>query len=262
MKLIILIILSFSLLNCGVNKELNDLMFQETSSSGEIEFEDETSSDEIVLEVKSSRRMSNDEDFSNQTDFAMSETVSTQQEEPLVITKIDNRTSSNTNRGGQVVYKIPNEMTVRSTYQVIVRISKSTVHIYENLNGNVSTTTIPTTKTMEVKLIDSNPSDNKMFDIVNNNNGVQLVENNEEYTQWTWDITPLRKGKSKLKIVISIIKDGITKERVYEDSVIVKSDISKSIPFFIASYWKWIISTLVLPFIIWFFNKRKNNKKN
>ena len=93
---------------------------------------------------------------------------------------------------------------------------------------------------MEVNLIDSSPSDNKMFDIVQNNKGVQLVEDNEEYTQWTWDITPVRSGKTKLKIVISIIRDGVANETVYEDTVVVRADVTKTVPFFISQYWKWI----------------------
>ena len=171
----------------------------------------------------------------------------------------NNKVSTSTTSGGHIAYKIPNEMSVRSTYQVIVRISKSTVHIYENLNGDVKTSSIPITETMEVKVIDPSPSDNKMFEIIPDNTPIQLVENNEHVTQWTFNVTPIRSGTSKLKVVISTIINGFTKEVVYEDEVKVKIDITKTIPFFIATYWQWLLTTLVIPVIVWFF-KRKNNR--
>jgi len=162
--------------------------------------------------------------------------------------------------GGYIVYKIPTEMLVRNTYQVIVRISKSKINIYENINGVIKTSTIPITETMEVRLIDSSPSDNKMFDIGSNNKLIQLVENNENITQWTFDVTPIRIGKSKLKVVISTITNGKVKETVYEDEVKVKINITKTIPFFIGKYWQWLLSTIIIPLIIWRYKKRQKNQ--
>ena len=180
----------------------------------------------------------------------------------LRLLKIDNtkvtETSTNT---GHVAYKIPSEMSLRNTYQVIVRISKSTVNIYENLNGEVRTSTIPITQTMEVKLIDPSPSDAKMFDMVADNSGVQIVDNNEEVTQWSWNVTPIKTGTSNLKIVISILRDGKTKETVYEDSVRVKMDMGKEIPYFFGKYWQWLISTLIIPFGVWLYKKRKGKNE-
>jgi hypothetical protein len=173
----------------------------------------------------------------------------------------NNKVLNTTTNQGYVAYKIPTEMSIRSTYQVMVRISKSSVNIYENLNGEVRTSTIPITQTMEVKVIDPSPADSKFFDIVPDNNAVQLIENGEDITQWTWNVTPIKTGHSNLKIVISIIKDGNKKEIVYEDSVRVKMDIGKQVPFFFGKYWQWLLSTLVIPFVIWFYNKRKKDKE-
>ena len=185
----------------------------------------------------------------------------THEETPLTIIEVsNNRVSSSITSGGYVAYKIPTEMSVRSTYQVIVRISKSKIHVYENLNGEVKTSTIPVTQIMEVKVIDPSPSDRKMFDIIPDNKPIQLVENNEYVTQWTFNVTPLKTGRSKLKVVISAIKDGHTKEVVYEDNVTVIADVTKTIPFFIANYWKWLITTLITPFVIWFVRSRNKKK--
>ena len=181
--------------------------------------------------------------------------------EPLTIVEVsNNRVSTNSESGGHIAYKIPTEMTVRSTYQVIVRISKSVAHIYENLNGEVHTSTVPITETMEVKVVDPSPSDHKMFEIIPDNQPTQLVENNENVTQWTFNVTPLRAGKSKLKVVVSIIRNGVSKEVVYEDYVTVKTDITKTIPYFIATYWQWLLTTIVIPVIVWFVKRRKKDE--
>jgi len=178
--------------------------------------------------------------------------------QPLKIIKVNSSmVSAKSTNIGHVVYKIPTEMSVRNTYQVIVRISKSTVNIYENMNGEVRTSTIPITETMEVKLIDPSPNDRKMFDVIPDNDAIQLVENNEAITQWVWDITPLISGKATLKIMIAVITNGNKKETVYEDTVNINSNMSKEIPFFFGKYWQWILSTLVIPFGIWLYNKKK-----
>jgi hypothetical protein len=184
------------------------------------------------------------------------------EEAPLKIIKVNNSiVSAKSTNMGHVAYKIPTEMSVRNTYKVIVRISKSTVNIYENMNGEVRTSTIPITETMEVKLIDPSPDDAKMFNVIPDNNAVQLVENNEAITQWTWNITPIRTGEAQLKIMIAVITNGNKKETVYEDTVKVNSNLSKEIPFFFGKYWQWLLSTLVIPFGVWFYNRKKKKTK-
>ena len=52
---------------------------------------------------------------------------------------------------GRVVYKIPEKMKIRSTYKVLVRISKSksVVSIYDSLSEKIMTSTLPVTQTMK-----------------------------------------------------------------------------------------------------------------
>jgi hypothetical protein len=179
--------------------------------------------------------------------------------ETIKIIKVNNATISTTSTNmGHVAYKIPTEMKVRNTYQVIVRISKTTATIYENLNGEVRTATIPVTETMEVKLIDPSPDDRKMFGVIPDNDATQLVENNESVTQWSWNVTPIRSGQAHLKVMIAVITNGNRKETVYQDTVNVDTNLGKQIPFFFGQYWQWMLSTLVIPFGVWFYNRKKN----
>jgi translation elongation factor P/translation initiation factor 5A len=164
---------------------------------------------------------------------------------------------------GRVVYKIPERMKIRETSKVLLRIAKSkaTVSVYDNLDGTVRTSEIPVTQTMEVALIDPSPADNKSFEIVPDNNAVQIVDDGETYTEWTWNVTPVRAGSSSLKIVVSVIRDGNKKDVVYEDSVVIERDLQNQISFFWSKYWQWLIGTFLLPFFLWLYKRKKDKKE-
>lgn len=176
----------------------------------------------------------------------------------LKIIEIKNPYLKITTNNGHVVYHIPPIMSVRDTYQVSLVISKTTVNIYEDFEGVVKTTTIPITETMEVKLIDPSPIDDKTFSIVPDNEAKQFIEDGNEITKWTWNVTPLKSGGANLKIVVSIIKNGHKKETVYQDNIHIKTNPGKTIPIFIGKYWQWFLSTLIIPFGIWLYNKKKD----
>ena len=164
---------------------------------------------------------------------------------------------------GRIVYKIPERMKVRSTYKVLVRISKSkkTISIYEKLSGDVVTSTLPVTETMDVKLIDISPEDRKEFNIIEINSSEQIVEDGDTYTEWSWNVTPIHVGSSKLKIIISVIRDKGKKDIVYEDTVIVEKDILVQIGFFFESYWQLLLTSIAIPFIVFLYKRRKEKEK-
>lgn len=162
---------------------------------------------------------------------------------------------------GRVAYDIPDTMKVMTSYTVTLRISKSKsiVVLTDDMTGTVRTSVIPVTQTMEVKLVDPM----KAFDIVADNDGEQFIDDSTTYTQWSWTVTPLKPGSSKLKIVIAIVRNGSKKETVYEDSILVQRDVVKQTGTFFEKYWQWLIGTLILPFGIWLYKKRdkKDDKK-
>jgi hypothetical protein len=164
---------------------------------------------------------------------------------------------------GRVVYKIPERMTIRETYKVLLRIAKSkaTVSVYDNLEGTVRTSEIPVTQTMEVTLIDPSPADNKSFDILSDNNAVQIIDDGETYTEWSWNVTPIRAGSSSLKIVVSVIRNGNKKDVVYEDSVQVERSLPNQLGYFWGKYWQWLIGTFILPFFLWLYKRKKDKKE-
>jgi hypothetical protein len=179
----------------------------------------------------------------------------------ITIINVKSKITKSTINKGYVAYHIPTIMYVRETYQVSLVISKSNINIYEDFEGVVKTTTIPITETMDVKLIDPSPIDDKTFSIVPDNDAEQMIEDGNEVTKWSWNVTPLKSGGANLKIVVAIIKNGHKKETVYQDNVRVITNPGKTIPIFIGKYWQWFLSTLIIPFGIWLYNKKKEKEK-
>jgi hypothetical protein len=164
---------------------------------------------------------------------------------------------------GKLVYKIPDTMIVKKIYNIRIRIIRDTSNkiIYNDLN-ETKEYVIKTTRLMEVKIVDPSPESDKNFEIVKSNKDIQLVESSE-HTEWVYDVTPLKSGNLKLNIVISIIDNGYNKEIVYFDTVYVKANPKRSIVDFIKENWQWLISTIIIPLIIWWYNKKNNkDKKN
>lgn len=157
---------------------------------------------------------------------------------------------------GIILYEIPDSMKIGKVSEVFIRISsdKSSVTITENTSNKTQTASIRVSSNMEVELID--PASDA-FKIVENNTARQIIENGDTYTEWRWDVTPLKSGMKSLKIVVSIIKDGGTKQKVYVDSVIVKSNPILQTENFFEKYWQWMMSSIVIPFIIWFWKRKK-----
>jgi len=157
---------------------------------------------------------------------------------------------------GRLVYNIPDTMKLGRMETIVVRINRD-VSDHSISRGVVGIdTTIRVTQTMDVSLVD--PSGNS-FNIKKNNDGVMLIEHGE-YTEWVFDVTPLRSGKNKLNLVISIMINGNKKQQVYSDIIVVKTDTIIVIKTWWDKYWQWCFSTLLLPLFFWLRSKRKSHK--
>ena len=177
---------------------------------------------------------------------------------------VKNNTSSIVNTEtnlGQVVYKVPDTMKVMKNYEVIVRISKSqtNVEIHNNLNGKTFQKSIKTSNKMQVEIID--PTGNS-FKVTPVNIQKQFVDST--YTEWRFNVTPLKSGTNKLNLVISIFKDDDVKQIVYSDDIYVRSNPKAEIKSFWYDNWKWFLEKLLIPLASWLFGLwlgRKIKKK-
>lgn len=162
---------------------------------------------------------------------------------------------------GSTRYYIPDNMEVRNSYKIYVDISRTKILIREISPEKkvTKTTSIPVTENMEVNLVDNSAEDSKAFSIVKENTSIQFMSDSS-VTSWNWTVVPLKSGSHNLSVVISIIKNGIKKDTVYEDTVNVKVNIKNQLLFFLNQYWQWLMSTLVIPIFVWLWKRKKKDK--
>ena len=124
---------------------------------------------------------------------------------------------------GQVIYKFPDTMLIYQNYRVVVRISKDSniTNITDQLEGTIRRSEISVSSRMEVTLKDEDPDDDPSFKISKINSDQQIIENSG-YTEWIFNIQPLKRGDKKLNLVISVFKGDRSKQIVYTDIIFIK----------------------------------------
>lgn len=173
---------------------------------------------------------------------------------------------------GLIAYKVPKDMIVGNSYLVKIRITKENnktmlvvgdrkIPIADDNNSVVSVETINVSPIMSANLIVSKNS----FRIDTLSTEYQNISK-RGYTEWTWNIIPLKGGNNllKLNVKIRIKEDG---ESYYKDIVVfdkkikVKSNIKFSIITWISEYWQWLLVTILIPLIKWLYDEWKKRKE-
>jgi hypothetical protein len=174
---------------------------------------------------------------------------------------------------GLVAYSVPNSMQVGKTYTVKLRISKENNKLQlingngvpianANIDSKITIASIRVEPIMSAKLL----SDSSKMLIQSTSTLVQDIEK-EGFTEWEWRLTPIKGGDIFLKIMVSVItesEDGkITKDiPVYDEVINVRSNVVFTTEGFIKQYWQWIMTTIIIPFIVWFYNRKKKKEKS
>lgn len=117
---------------------------------------------------------------------------------------------------GEILYRIPHAMPLGRETRCLVRIALSADAIVENitLDEHVELKALSrVSDLMQVELMD--PSDVPTFKIRALNSPEQLVED-EGYTEWLFQVTPLRAGTFPLMIKVAVIELVLGKERKKE----------------------------------------------
>ena len=196
-----------------------------------------------------------------------------EESKPKKVIKVIDKTNVIDNPNlGLVAYSVPDKMEVGKTYSVKLRISKENNKI-QLINGNgvpitdvnvdskVTIASIRVEPVMSARLI----SDSSKMLIQTTSTLIQDIEK-EGFTEWQWRLTPIKGGDIFLKIMVSVIVESengnITKDiPVYDEVVVVKSNYIFTIKGFINEYWQWLMTTIIIPFVIWFYNSRKKKKE-
>jgi hypothetical protein len=174
---------------------------------------------------------------------------------------------------GIIAYSIPKEMIVGKYYSVKLRISKDAnksklilgdreIPINDvSVSSKITIESIRVESVMSAQLI----SEEVSFKIESKSTEFQNIEDNG-YTEWQWRITPLRGGSNFLKLLVKVrvkneggefYKDII----IFDKKVDIKSNALFSFKTWLSNYWQWIISTIIIPFIVWFYRKKSEEKK-
>jgi len=177
---------------------------------------------------------------------------------------------------GLIAYSVPDEMSVGEDYSIKIRISKDTTEkktlIVGDTKIHIADTSIQSTVTIESIRVSSimsaslTSNDEDNFKITSKSTETQNIEE-FGYTEWEWNVMPLKSGNNQLKLIIKVritTEDGEKSFKdivVFEKDILTKNNISYSTKNLVDKYWQWALSTLILPFLIWLYNRKKKKKE-
>ena len=174
---------------------------------------------------------------------------------------------------GIMAYSTPEQMVVGKSYTIKLRISKEKNKI-QLVSGdrNIPINDINTDSKVVIESVRVEPimsanliSEDGKFIITPSSTEIQNIED-KGYTEWGWRITPLKSGQNFLKLVVKVRiinenGDFYKDITVFDKNIEVKSNVVFSIKTWLSNYWQWLITTIIIPFIIWFYKKKSEEKK-
>ena len=182
--------------------------------------------------------------------------------------KVVDKSNSLDTTMGWIAYSVPETMKTFKTYSIKVRISK-------NSNGQnkavlilgdddaINNSEYPSLATIDDIKISGEMTaelrvDSDAFIIKSLSTKVQNIDN-ESYTEWEWTVTPKRSGESPLKLVIKV-KDINKDIVVFNKNIKVKKNVSVEVGGFFDSNWQWLMTTIIIPVFIYFWNRKKKRR--
>ena len=189
----------------------------------------------------------------------------------LKVVDATSKLKENDTTSGWIAYSVPEEMKVAKTYSVKVRISKKSgsqtkADLILGSADAINNPSLPSVATIEDVKVSGEMSaelraDAGAFDIKALSTPVQNIDN-ESYTEWEWVVTPKKSGDSPLKLIIRV-KDLNKDIVVFNKNIKIKKNVTVAVGGFFEKYWQWLITTIIIPIFIYFWNrkKKKRNKK-
>jgi hypothetical protein len=177
-----------------------------------------------------------------------------------VIDKTSNKVDTNK---GWIAYSVVENMKVAKSYSVKIRISKLKQNKAVLILGDNDAINNPEYESIatidDIKVSGEMSAelrgDSETFNIVSLSTVTQNIDN-ESYTEWEWIVTPKKSGDTPLKLVIKLKelnKDII----VFNKTIKVKSNVPVVFESFFEKYWQWIMTTIIIPIFIFFWNRNK-----
>ena len=167
---------------------------------------------------------------------------------------------------GDINYVVQDTMIIGVINEVNMTISKGVdiktiiKDVKTFTESNLHTDSVRIAPVMRARLVD--PSNGINFIVTPKTNAEQFLEIGD-YTRWTWDVTPLKKGNDKLSLVVDVMYgDKVKSYQVYDGIIYVYSNETFFQKFtkFLSNNWQYLLSTLLLPFGIFLYNRYKKRK--
>lgn len=103
------------------------------------------------------------------------------------------------------------------------------------------------------------------FEVINLTNEEQPL-NEENSTQWLWQLKPLKSGIHEINLTITALvkvddKTSTYHIKTYDEKVTIEITPKQILINWLEKNWQWLISTLLLPLGIWYY-KRYNDRKS
>ena len=194
-----------------------------------------------------------------------------EKETNLKVFDVTSKLKENDTTSGWIAYSVPEEMKVAKTYSVKVRISKKSgsqtkADLILGSADAINNPSLPSVATIEDVKVSGEMSaelraDSGSFDIKALSTSIQNIDN-ESYTEWEWVVTPKKSGDSPLKLIIRV-KDLNKDIVVFNKNIKIKKNVTVAVGGFFEKYWQWLMTTIIIPIFIYFWNrkKKKRNKK-
>lgn len=275
-KLLIFILSIFLLFSCSnkIHKE-NETVYAKKmakpvfteeinqDSDGVPDVQEEESPEPIILE--SQLPESNTE---NSSVNVVSSTIRNENNNSQAFEQINNEINNNTTLG-EISYVLNDTMIVGVITKVNMTISKNVTkeqlisEVETFTENNLHSESIKISPVMRAKLTDPSGVN---FRIIPTSNEEQIIQEGD-FTLWTWNVTPLTKGDNPLILTVDIIIGNKSKTiPVFDSKIYVYSNekIIEKILGFLNENWKYFLSSLIIPFLVFLYKKRqdKKNEKN
>lgn len=94
---------------------------------------------------------------------------------------------------------------------------------------------------------------------------VQAIAKSEP-NEWKWEVKPIQKGEQKLHLSVNVYVTEGGKEnphviRTFERTITVEVTTTEIIVGFLRDNWQWVMGTLIIPLVVYLWQKRKKRKK-
>ncbi|TAN66344.1 MAG: hypothetical protein EPN17_14110 [Methylobacter sp.] len=153
---------------------------------------------------------------------------------------------------GIVVFNPPDSMKLGVKERIEARISKDiNADLVTSLKGR-GLPQIEELKIYELMKVRLTGDD---FEIDSLNEDEQIISASG-FTEWSWDVIPLKSGKKTLHLHVTLrIRLPFGEEKkdspVLDREITVQVNPTYSVKLFLMTYWTWLVTALILPLIGW-----------